>query len=225
MSKSSRTILYIVALLGGAGLMAGVLQVFGVPDKIAGVGAIVTLVGVLWWWWSPRSKPSAKSAAMAKSVSGQQGAPTRARYSWMEDPDDYRPLPSVPDLEKLPESVAKEYVRKHMLRIDAEEQVDRYISEENVLHGTQYTPQQREVLIQRECRQIASVRDQVELEIDELAAKRGRSQREHQQAVEAIENSTQFGRSLRFKKDHPFLSGLMGEENVDKLTGQGWWKG
>lgn len=228
MSPSFRAFMFWVGLIFVvAPVTSVVLKGVGLPDGIQAFGALAAVVGVA-WWRSKRKKDAIRrdqlrAAAQADALATE--AKIRAASPWMDDPDDYRPLPKMPDLTKLPDDVANEYVRKYNLRKEAAKRVDREITEEKILHGTEYTPEQREVLIQRECRQMQSTHGQVEFEVEQDQANRRKARREHQETLDAIENSTQFGRSRRFKQDHPFLSGLMGNENVDKLTSQGWWKG
>lgn len=96
--------------------------------------------------------------------------------------------------------------------------MDRQITEEKILNGTEYTRAQREVLIQRECRQAQSINDEVEFQVGQEQADRRRACREHQETLEAIESSTAFGAAKKFQKEHPFLAGYLGAEAVHRLT-------
>jgi hypothetical protein len=45
-----------------------------------------------------------------------------------------------------------------------------------------------------------------------------REERRHQEVVEAIENSTSYGRVNRFRRNNPFLGGLLGDEKIEQIN-------
>jgi hypothetical protein len=48
--------------------------------------------------------------------------------------------------------------------------------------------------------------------------KERREERRHQEVIEAIENSTSYGRVNRFRRNNPFLGGLLGDEKIEQIN-------
>jgi hypothetical protein len=220
MSQSFRTFMFWVGLLFVvAPVTTVVLRGMGVPQGFSALGGIAAAASAA-VWRSRRSKNSTlrgRTEETAHADALAEADRTRAASPWMDDPDDYRPLPQMPELASLPDDVANEYVRKYNLRKEAAKHVDREIAEEKVLNGTKYTPEQREVLIQRECRQAQFIKEQVACEVGREQADRRRAKLDHAETLDAIESSTAFGAAKKFQKEHPFLAGVIGAEVVHQM--------
>lgn len=177
----------------------------------------------------PRKKPllDAADITLDDSDPSTQSAGTSSAYA--------RPMaPEDSEESWLSEAEVGQIAEQCALRAISE------VDEELRITGQQCTPEQREAMFtirgQRYALEMmnraleARKRREDFAELRETLANsertsRNQEERRHSEIVAAIQNSTHFGRTLHFKREHPLLTGLLGDEIVEKITGQGWWKG
>lgn len=147
-----------------------------------------------------------------------------SQCSWLDDPDDYSELPTMPSGTMLSMRAGEEFIRKQELRAEAVVEVDRKIKEDKILYRWEVTPEQREVLINQMCRMYQESRDLADLQESNDSWERRRNEeieeRRHQELLDSLENlesSTAYGAAKKFQKEHPFIAGWVGADIAHKI--------
>jgi hypothetical protein len=178
-------------------------------------------------FWS-KKKPESDLPRIDLDATDSQPAPAQPAVVPDEELDwymngwrDYSRLPELPAT-PISENAMGVYKLMKEMYDEAAAEVDREIHENRALYGSEVTAEQRDVLIGQRVRENEIISDaarsRVDAEFEQEYQREQQENKRHEQLVEAIERASPYAEAKKFVKEHPFLTGVLGAEIVDRLS-------